>query len=131
MFAPDQKAVRVAAIAASGFFRCGRHFPQAGVVVAIDDLTDLQWRRIMDDPNLKVAPTDEVPAEDAEARHDMIWGVIQLLKPEDFQKNGKPRVEAINDALGEDAEEPVSAAERDAIWDEMQAGGFNKPGATS
>lgn len=127
MFAPDQKAVRVAAIAASGFFRCGRHFPQAGVVVAVDDLTDMQWRRIMDDPNLKITPTDEVPAEDAEARRDAIWGVIQLLRPEDFQKDGKPKLDAINDALGDAVEGKVAAPERDAIWAEMLGDGFKRP----
>ena len=127
MFAPDLKAVRVAAIAASGFFRCGRHFPQAGVVVAIDDLTEMQWGRIIDDPNLKVTPTDDVPAEDAEARHDAIWGAIQLLRPEDFQKDGKPKLDAINDALADDIDGKVAAPERDAIWAEMLGDGFKKP----
>lgn len=50
----------------------------------------------------------------------VIARVISDLDDGDFTKAGKPEVDAINDALPDGAD-PVTAAERDAVWSEIQA----------
>jgi len=52
-------------------------------------------------------------------RAAIIAGIIRGLGGDDFTKGGKPEVSAINAAMVRDAE-PVTAAERDAVWDKME-----------
>lgn len=62
------------------------------------------------------APVTNEPTE----REAIIAGIIRGLDPEAFTKGGKPEVDAINDAMPK-AAEPVTAAERDAVWDIVEA----------
>ncbi|KIC22501.1 hypothetical protein [Leisingera sp. ANG-Vp] len=52
-------------------------------------------------------------------REAIVAGVIRGLGEDDFTKGGKPEVDAINDVLPKVAE-PVTAAERDAVWAKME-----------
>lgn len=58
------------------------------------------------------------PAEPSRA--DRLVELIAMLGDEDYTKAGKPEVDAINALMGED-EEPVTAAERDAVWSQVGA----------
>ena len=127
MFDTDVSAVRVAATSRQGFFRCGHGFTFEGEIVGVDAFTEEQWEVIMAEPNLRVTPTDEVPETEARARFDVIWGAIQILPAEGFQKNGKPRLEDLNAVLADDIDGPISAGERDTLWDQMTKGGFEAP----
>lgn len=61
----------------------------------------------------------ESPADPDRAA--IIAGTIRGLdKDADFTKGGKPEVDAINAAMVKGAE-PVTAAERDAVWESMSA----------
>jgi hypothetical protein len=48
---------------------------------------------------------------------DAILDAIEDLKPNDFGKDGKPAVKAIEDIIGQS----ISASDRDKAWDEYQA----------
>lgn len=52
-------------------------------------------------------------------RGGTIAEIISRLGDDEFTKGGKPEVDAINDALPDDMD-PVTAAERDAIWAKME-----------
>ena len=127
MFDPEVDAARIAATSRQGFFRCGRGFTYEGEVVGVDAFTEEQWEIILADPNLRVTPAGELPETEAQARFDVIWGAIQILPAEGFQKNGKPRLEDLNAVLSDDIDGPIDAGERDAIWDQMTKGGFEAP----
>ncbi|GAA4218608.1 hypothetical protein GGQ68_002508 [Sagittula marina] len=65
-------------------------------------------------------PTGQTSAEVPE-RKDLIEGLIHQLDPEtDFTQSGKPEVGAINDLLPADTD-PVTAEERDLIWQALNA----------
>jgi hypothetical protein len=51
---------------------------------------------------------------------------IKGLDASGFGSNGKPKVDAINAALGADAA-PISGAVRDAVWADLEKAGFKAP----
>ncbi|MGK7663371.1 MULTISPECIES: hypothetical protein [unclassified Marinovum] len=75
------------------------------------------------------APKDETDQEPAlSARDEIIAAVIAELGDSDFTQSGKPEVDAINALMLEGVpegmqREPVTAAERDAVWSLMQVSG--------
>lgn len=129
MSAQTDQAVRISSTSRRGFFRCGRGFPFEGVVLSRSEFSEAEWDILSQEPNLRITPADEMPEADAQARHDAIWGAIQVLPPDGFQKDGKPRLDAINAALEGAIDSKVGAAERDAIWAEMTETGFEAPKA--
>lgn len=60
----------------------------------------------------------ETPADPDRAA--IVAGIIRGLPETEYTKGGKPEVDAINAAMVKGAE-PVTAAERDAVWDGMSA----------
>jgi len=129
MFDKDVTTFRIAAVSRQGFCRCGACFTYDGEVVGVASFTEEQWAAIVAEPNLRVTPAEEIPETEAEARFDVIWGAIQTLPADGFQKNGKPRLEDLNAVLADDIDGPIDAGERDAIWDQMVGDGFTAPQA--
>ncbi|MCW9041738.1 MAG: HI1506-related protein [Pseudopelagicola sp.] len=129
--------VLIAATQAVGFFRCGVHFPEEGVVVDLANFTDTQITRLKSEPKLRITnPTEEqLAVANTDARKSAFTGdekeavaeVIRALSPEDFSKSGEPKVKAI-EVLLEDT--PISAALRDEVFAEMKEEGFEAPKAS-
>ncbi|SMH35892.1 hypothetical protein [Maritimibacter sp. HL-12] len=110
------------------FWRCGRQWTKAGTIVPVDDLTDDEWKRIMEEPRLVVEPASEadlVENGDDEALRRVIAEAIHQLGAEDFQKDGKPRIEALKELLPEGTK--INAALRDEVFKEEVEGGFTAP----
>jgi hypothetical protein len=121
----------IAAIAAEGFFRLGWHFPKAGIPVAGDAFSEDEWKVLLAEPNLHVRPaTDDDGAVDEE-RREKIAQAIKTLAAEDFQSDGKPKLNSINTLLGKEFGAKVSGNERDGIWEAVTDEGFAAPVAAS
>jgi hypothetical protein len=71
--------------------------------------------------DLRLAVRDDAAldaqAEARAARADKIAAIIEALEDDAYGKDGKPHVDAINAALGDEA---VTASERDAVWAAME-----------
>ena len=123
--------VLIAAIAAQGFFRCGMHFPQKGVPVDLDTLGEDIVERLRGEPQLRISPLSEEELArlegdadgPAELRHELAEAIRELAA-QDFQQNGKPKVDALK-VLLPDAK--ITAALRDEVWDSMVENGFTAP----
>jgi hypothetical protein len=126
------KLITIAATVATGFWRCGKHFTKDGVTVALTDFTETQWERLKAEPMLHLSDAGEgaalTPVNDSE-RTDAINGGIRILTAEDFQKDGKPKLEALNTLLGDELGK-ITGAERDIVWDQLKEGGFTAPEPT-
>lgn len=125
------KVFIISATPDAGFWRCGRHWTKAGVPVAKDDLTEAEWQRIENEPMLRVKPAKAEDTAALEERAEQIAEAIAALSEDDFQKDGKPKVDAINALVAEDLGSKVTAAERDAVWAKMTENGFEAPAASS
>ena len=113
--------LKIAAIAASGFFRAGRFFPKDGVTVPVTDLTEADILRIRADPNLHVQDIEGDGAElisDADLT-ELVKVAIGTLAEDGFDKAGKPKLDALRAALP-DAKDRITAELRDAIWAELK-----------
>lgn len=81
-------------------------------------------RQVFDDINERLdaleagtAPPADVPAQDDKVPLDeRIKIAIRMMDPATFGADGKPNARAIATALGE----PVTAADRDRVWQAMQ-----------
>ncbi len=120
--------LKIAAISATGFYRCGRYFPQGGVVAQASDFTEDELKRLAEEPMLRITAASDDDAENAEIRAEKIADAIRTLGSEDFQKDGKPKVEALNVLLGDELGK-VTATERNTIWGLLIDEGF-KPSST-
>lgn len=56
--------LQVKSLREGGFCRLGVKWPAEGKVVDSTEYTDEQWERLMKEPNLKVGPASEEPAEE-------------------------------------------------------------------
>lgn len=110
--------VIIAARAETGFWRCGKQFTKTGVITQPDDFTEKQWQRLTDEVMLIIKPASAAETEKLNERFARIADAIQTLTPEDFQKDGKPRVDALNALLADEVGK-ISAADRDAVWAEL------------
>lgn len=122
----------IAALHVTGFWRCGKHFPQKGLLVDLSEFTEEQIERLKDEPMLRLTePTEEQldaakngDAEGvAELRHDLA-DVLRSLAAEDFQKDGKPKMAVIKTLMPEAV---VSAKLRDEVWATVLEDGFVAP----
>ena len=125
--------VLITANVAAGFYRCGRRWTREGVLVDLAEFARDEVERLMAEPMLKISePTEEqlavFTASDGEGEAELRFNIteaIRSLQPEDFQKDGKPRLDALKELLGKDFK--ITAALRDEIWEEMVGGGFTAP----
>jgi hypothetical protein len=113
------EALRVSALAAGGFHRLGRHWPQAGVTVAADEFTDAERRKLIDDPNLRVtvlaAGTPEPP--EAEQLIAAALTVIGRLPDDAFGQNGRPKIAAVRAELAPQLAEALTVEQLHAAHD--------------
>lgn len=116
--------LKIAAIAAAGFFRAGRHWPHEGVTLPVTDLTEADLARIRAEPNLHVqdaaGPGADQPTDD-ELR-TLLIGVIAGLAEDQFDKGGKPALDALRAALP-DHKALITAALRDEVWAGLKLAG--------
>lgn len=116
----------ITATVAAGFWRCGKHFTQSGVLVDAAEFTEEQWERLKGEAMLRVKEAsgdDEAGLDERAAR---IADGIVTLSAEDFQRDGKPKLESLN-ALLSDELGKIAGAERDAVWVTVQENGFEAP----
>ena len=114
--------VKISARDPRGFRRLGRRWPQGGATVAQDAFSETDWDILMREPQLILTPVkpgeEEQEAEESEriAALAAIKAAIADLGAEAFQKDGKPKVDALKAALPEIT---VTAALRDQAWAEV------------
>ena len=125
--------VLITARAQKGFFRCDLFFPKDGLILDLEDLDEKTRERLLSEPQLHVSePTEADLARfagdadsNAELRHQ-VAEAIRDLTIEDFQKDGKPKVDALK-VLLPDAK--IKAALRDEVFQTMVEDGFTAPAA--
>lgn len=111
--------IKVSARALSGFWRAGRFWPHEGKIVDVRELGEDTVKRLLDEPQLHVAPAPDgatVAHEDEAATAEAIKAILGDLGPEDFQKDGKPKLDALKERLPE-LKGKITSALRDAVWD--------------
>lgn len=127
----------IAALHVSGFWRCGKHFPQKGLLVDLAEFSEDQIERLKNEPMLRLTePTEEqiVAAESGSTGNDDAEGVAELrfnlaevmrsLAAEDFQKDGKPKMAVLKTLM---PDVTISAALRDEVWAAVVEDGFVAP----
>ncbi len=112
--------VKIAAIAAAGFYRAGQFWPHEGVVIDPDTLDPGVMARLEAEPNLHIepAPDGETAAEVVQADdalRERIRAAIGDLPAEAFGADGTPNLTPLRRALPEDAKR-ITAELRDDIW---------------
>lgn len=122
----------IAALHVTGFWRCGKHFTQKGLLVDLAEFTEEQIERLNAEPMLRITePTEEqlqaAKTDDTEGDAELLFDlaeVIRSLSADDFQKDGKPKMASIKLLMG-DAK--VTAALRDEVWAELLEDEFVAP----
>ena len=120
----------IAATVAAGFWRCGRHFSQSGIVVDADEFTEEEWVRLKAEAKLRIKEASDDDAAAIEKRLEKIAEAVATFSAEDFQRDGKPKLDSLN-ALQGDELGKISGAERDRVWEAMKENGFEAPTASS
>ncbi|MFC4213995.1 hypothetical protein ACFP4H_12715 [Pseudophaeobacter arcticus] len=118
--------LKISSVSANGFWRCGRHFTKTGVLVTASDFSEKQLERLKGEPMLRVAPATKEDAGLAEERAAAIAAGIKTLAAQDFQRDGKPKIDALNELLGDELGK-IAVPERNEIWDQLVRGGFKAP----
>ena len=114
--------IKISARDPRGFRRLGRRWPQGGITVSQDAFSETDWAILMREPQLILTPIKPGEEEDAaeaaalRAALAAIKGAIAELGAEAFQKDGKPKLDALKAALPEII---VTAALRDQAWAEV------------
>ncbi len=114
--------IKISARDPRGFRRLGRRWSQGGITVSQEDFSETDWVILMREPHLILTPIKAGEEEDAaeaaalSAALAAIKAAIADLGAEAFQKDGKPKVEALKAALPEII---VTAALRDQAWAEV------------
>lgn len=112
--------ILIAAVAAQGFFRLGRFWPKAGQVVDVSEFSEAEWQVLSAEPALRIGPAPDAEPEAAAAETaglvEAVKAAIGQLGAEDFQKDGKPKLEALKERL---PEAKITAAIRDQVWAEL------------
>lgn len=124
----------ISAVAAQGFHRCATFFPQSGKLCDAGDFDKTDWQRLKDEPNLRCSlPTEaqlaNQPENAAEQRAAKIAEAIRTLTADDYQKDGKPKVDAINELIGDDIGK-VTTVERNDVWAALLEDRFEAPSPT-
>lgn len=115
-----------------GYRRAGVAHSIKPVTHPADAFSETQIEILEADPRISVAFSDvdaeTTLADDPPSANEWaaVGRAIRELGPDDYTNGGKPEVDAINDALGEDAKR-VSAKDRDRIWADMVEAGFSAP----
>ncbi len=113
--------IRVRAIDAPGFYRCGRFFPVDGIVLDKAELEDVQWKTLQSEPRLRLEPVaDEEASTIAETEGETVAAItaaLVKLDSGDYGNDGKPKVNALQALL---PDHKITASLRDAAWSAAQ-----------
>lgn len=123
------KDIKICAAVATGFWRCGVHFSHEGKFVSLDDFTGEQWDILKAEPMLRISEATEAEVEAANPPNELharITEVVSTLAKDDFGQDGKPKVDALRERLGDEFGK-ITASDRDAAWDALKANGFELP----
>jgi hypothetical protein len=108
-------------------WRIGRHFPaKVPVPLAVADLSDTELQRLEGDPVLSLrlgtadATADDQTGTEEDAGPAIIKAVLEDLTPEDFNKDGSPKVAAIETAIGRDLSKADVTAALAGLTDEQR-----------
>lgn len=110
--------VKISSVSAAGFWRCGRFWPAAGVIVDPTELGEDVMRRLAAEPQLRITAADAAEAQSGlsdAALADALTAIIATLEADDFQKDGKPKLDVLKARLPDEARR-ITAALRDTIW---------------
>lgn len=124
------KKFLICAAVATGFWRCGRHFTESGVVADAADFTEKQWGRLKAEAKLRVTEASEDDVAVVAGRLEKIAEAITSFAAEDFQRDGKPKLDSLNALLGDELGK-ITGAERDLVWEALKENGFEAPSASS
>lgn len=93
--------LKIAAVAAAGFYRCGQFWPHEGRVVDPAELDEEVLARLTAEPMLHVTPATgpQAEADQADALRARVKDAIGGLEAGDFAEDGSPRAEAVRRAL--------------------------------
>lgn len=116
----------IAATVAAGFWRCGRHFTESGIVVDAAEFSEEQWDRLKAEPKLHIKEASKDDAAAVEERLEKIAEAVTTLTAEDFQRDGKPKLDSLNALLGDELGK-ISGAERDRAWSAVKDKGWTPP----
>ncbi|MCB1397263.1 MAG: hypothetical protein KDJ98_15145 [Rhodobacteraceae bacterium] len=116
--------IKIAAVAAAGFHRCGQFWPQAGRIVDPDALGPEVVARLAAEPQLHIAPAPEGEAEAVQAAslRDQVKAAIGTLEAEGFDEAGAPKLDALKKALPKGTR-GVTAALLAEVWAELNPAG--------
>jgi hypothetical protein len=114
---------RISAAKTDLYYRAGLGWPKAGVVVDRAAFTPEAWAALTAETMLRVEPVaEEAEAVDAEAAlRSRIRDVFPQLEAEDFNKNGTPKVSAVERLLPAD-ERAVTGKLVAEVWADVKAG---------
>lgn len=112
-------AVRIRSVRPEGRYRAGRFWSAEGAVVAPDELDAAARAAVEADPMLHVSLAAAEEAEAAAGDRAEVAAAIGRLSPEDFDAQGKPKLDALRAAL---PGVKVTAALRDEVWAGAKAG---------
>lgn len=99
------------------FRRCGMEHPKGPVDYQDDRFTEKELKTLKAEPMLIVETVDDGPDADV-----LVGAAKAAVEAGNTVKDGRPRVEAIEQILGRD----VSAEERDRAWELLTAGEAGK-----
>lgn len=127
----------ISATSGESFRRCGHAWPKDGRIVQASDLSAKDLSRLKSEPMLHVREATAEEVENAgnvegaaDERKERIADAIASLQAEDFQRDGKPKLDSLNALLGDELGK-ISGAERDRVWEAMKENGFEAPTASS
>lgn len=123
----------ISAVAKAGFYRCGTFFPNDGILVDLKEFTEKQVERLKNEAMLRLTePTEDQlqagKADDAEGLSELRFDLAEVMRSlavEDFQKDGKPKMDALKTLMPKGTK--FNAALRDEVWDAMVEDGFVAP----
>ncbi|MFV1934922.1 hypothetical protein [Phaeobacter gallaeciensis] len=120
------KKIKIASVRAGGFWRCGRHFTKTGTVAKVSDFTEAELERLKNEPLLRVTNAGPDDEQAVVERAETIAEAIRTLEAKDFQRDGKPKLDALADLIGDDLGK-ITGTERDAVWGQLKEDGFEAP----
>lgn len=99
------------------FRRCGIPHPKASTDHPDDRFTEEELEILKAEPMLTVEIIEAPSAGSGFPEDEILEAAKQAAEAGEITSSGKPKVEAIEEILGRD----ITAADRDAAWDRIQA----------
>lgn len=78
-----------------------------------------QWERLKAEVKLRIEEASDEDTAALKERLEKIAAAITTFSAEDFQRDGKPRLDSLHARLGDELGK-ISGAERDQVWTGMK-----------